>query len=515
MDLGGTWLAAPADDALRRTFAQPGAVDDGWIEVDVPGAGGPRLYRRRFSAPVPVPGTRAWLVFDGLVSQGDVWFDGAYLGDTDGDFLRHTFEVTDALRAQREHLLAVEVSTDHPDKSAGIVQPVHIDHTGPVRARSLRVLCREATDERAVITCRAELDSEVHRTVTVRTVVGEHDQSEEHPVAAGSNFVEWNVTVPNPVRWWPHALGGQSLCQLDVEVFVDGVRSHTVHRRLGLRALAMRNGVLTVNGERLFVKGAVDLTPDHARDAGLDLVRLSRIEAPTFYQSADELGVLVWQELPARGSRKQVSRQVGGAVDFLGHHPSVAVWFGGGRTARRAAEKADRTRPVAGPGWPDIDDPVGLARVVPRLVRFVDDLDGGRREIEALRRIKYRPSGGFILAPHVETSLDVLDACRPLIVTADALPATVSPGDALAIDVHAVSDLRVDVVDARVDARLTWFDGSHEWHWGGDVTADACVLVGTIQAVVPPSPGDLRLDVTLHAGDHVATYGDRTRVVSS
>ena len=43
----------------------------------------------------------AWLTFDGLFYQGDVWLDGAYLGDTEGYFAPHTFEVTDALARPR------------------------------------------------------------------------------------------------------------------------------------------------------------------------------------------------------------------------------------------------------------------------------------------------------------------------------------------------------------------------------------------------------------------------------
>src|SRR5207237_1165 len=151
---------------------------------------------------------------------------------------------------------------------------------------------------------------------------------------------------------------------------------------------------------------------------------------------ADELGVLVWQELPNRGSRKQTARQIGGAVDYLGHHPSVAI-LSGGRTARRAAEKADPTRPCLAPTWPPVDDPVARARLLPRVVRFVQDLDGEdepRRRIEALRRIKYRPTGGFCLISDV--SFDVVDACRPVIVVADDLPDAVAPGATLALDVH-------------------------------------------------------------------------------
>ena len=100
-----------------------------------------------------------------------------------------------------------------------------------------------------------------------------------------------------------------------------------------------------------------------------------------------------------------------------------------------------------------------------------------RRQIEVLRRLKYRPTGGFaqfcLADGHPGVTWSVLDherrpklgyeslrdACRPVIVVADRLPATVTPGDALALDVHVVSDLRVAVDDARVTARLRWPGG--------------------------------------------------------
>ena len=93
-----------------------------------------------------------------------------------------------------------------------------------------------------------------------------------------------------------------------------------------------------------------------------------------------------------------------------------------------------------------------------------------RRQIEALRRIKYRPTGGFaqfcFADGHPAVTWSVLGhdrapklayealqaACRPVIVVADRLPATVAPGDALALDVHVVSDLRTQVDDAEITA---------------------------------------------------------------
>ena len=121
------------------------------------------------------------MTFDGLFYQGDVWLDGGYLGDTEGYFLPHTFEVSDQLRDRAEHVVAVEVTCpppgpaarrtitgafhhgDHVDPAGnpgGIWRPVRLTETGPVRIATLRVVCSEASPERAVLTLRAVLDSD-------------------------------------------------------------------------------------------------------------------------------------------------------------------------------------------------------------------------------------------------------------------------------------------------------------------------------------------------------------------
>ncbi|MDP1807385.1 MAG: hypothetical protein Q8K72_19570, partial [Acidimicrobiales bacterium] len=126
-----------------------------------------------------------------------------------------------------------------------------------------------------------------------------------------------------------------------------------------------------------------------------------------------------------------------------------------------------------------------------------------RRHIETLRRLKYRPTGGFaqfcLADGHPGVTWSVLDherapklgfealraACRPVIVVADRPPATVAAGDALALDVHVVSDLRHAIDDAHITAELLWPGGNRTWRWQGDLPADGCERVGTVQVVVP------------------------------
>jgi beta-mannosidase len=693
VDLGGTWRAAVADEALRRRFAEPELDDDGWEALAVPGhwrstpafagSDGPLVQRRRFEADALAAGERAWLVLDGVFYQGDVWLDGAYVGDTEGYFVRHTFEVTEALRARREHLLAVEV-TCHPqdDRTAkrnltgvfqhwdcldpdwnpgGIWRPVRVETTGAVRARSLRVLCREAGDDVAVVALRAEVDSDAARTICLRTRIGGHEETVERPVASGTNVVEWATAVQRPALWWPHALGDQPLHDLTVAVEVDGTASHVLERRIGLRSIAFKRWTMSVNGERLFLKGsnqgpsrmALAEAPAHelARDVdlavetGLDLLRIhAHVTRPEVYERADEAGLLLWQDMPlqwgyARSIRREAVRQAAAAVDLLGHHPSVAIWCGHNepfgvdvapgfdidtktgvrfavqqqlptwnktvldRSVKRSLEKADGTRPViahsgvlphAGSGGTDSHlyfgwyhgherDLPGFARALPRMVRFVSelgaqavpetdgfvepgrwpDLDWGRlarthgmqphlfdrhlgpaasfptydvwkratqryqatvvkHQVEALRRLKYRPTGGFAHFAfgdgHPAVTWAVLDhervpkegwhalreACRPVIVVCERPPEEVAPGDALALDVHVVSDLRVPL-QGEVTATVSWTGGAHTWRWAGDVAADACARVGTLQLLVPDEPGPLTIDLSLDTGEVRAT----------
>jgi len=330
VDLSGTWRAAAAGDSQRGDYQDPGFDDGAWDMATVPGhwrsdaafatTDGPVVYRTTFAGPDPFgPGAeaggdrrRSWLVLDGVFYTSDVWLDGAYLGDTEGYFFAHQFEVTDQLAGRREHALAVEVACPRPaDLTAkrnltgvfqhwdlldqdwtpgGIWRPVHLEQSGPVRIRHWRLRCTEVTDLAATLALRLVLDTTDAATVEIVTTVtpsaspgasppwpdGDgvaegsaapaptrrrrldgHEHRRTQSIAAGENRVEWTVNIPNPKRWWPRALGRQPLYDVEVEVRTeDGLASDRVVRRTGLRTVELRDWVTHVNGERLFLKGA-------------------------------------------------------------------------------------------------------------------------------------------------------------------------------------------------------------------------------------------------------------------
>ena len=110
-----------------------------------------------------------------------MWLDGGYVGDTEGYFFGHTFEVTEPLpgagrapagrrgrlHATRRpdgqaHLTGVFQHWDclDPDLNpGGIWRPVRLERTGPVRLRRLSVVCTEAGGESATLRFRAFADT--------------------------------------------------------------------------------------------------------------------------------------------------------------------------------------------------------------------------------------------------------------------------------------------------------------------------------------------------------------------
>lgn len=330
LNLNGLWRASLADDATSRRFADDDFDDSSWNDIAVPGhwqshttyqrSNGPLLYRRHFDLDpehfVDPDQTRWWLVFDGIFYQGDIWLDGHYVGNTEGYFFPHRFDVTELLANRRHHILGVEVTCRPQHGRAtkgnltgslqqapwvapswnpgGIWRGVRLEQTGSLHIRHLRVRCLSADPNAGVLAIRAVIDAVQPTTASLATKVSlasDHDKSttgspsspdtssasdptspgadtdHTHTVtlAAGENRVEWTVEVAEPQLWWPHALGEQPLYDVVVEVFpfeeaFDELEeateaSHSRQVQSGFREIELKRWILWVNGERLFLKG--------------------------------------------------------------------------------------------------------------------------------------------------------------------------------------------------------------------------------------------------------------------
>jgi len=182
-------------------------------------------------------------------------------------------------------------------------------------------------------------------------------------IGAGSASAKVEVEVSDVDRWWPAGHGAQPLYDVEISLGADSTALDSTRRRVGFRSLRWDTAAddtgapftLLVNDRPIYVKG-VNWIPDdafpsridrdryrtrleQAKRANLNLIRVwggGIYESEDFYDLADELGLLVWQDFlfacaaysedePLRGEIEAEARE---NVTRLGHRASLALLTG-------------------------------------------------------------------------------------------------------------------------------------------------------------------------------------------
>ncbi|HEV3030880.1 MAG TPA: glycoside hydrolase family 2 protein [Polyangia bacterium] len=249
--------------------------------------------------------------------------------------------------------------------TSGIWRPATIEAWDGARLDDVQVFQRELTDARARLTVTALVQATRagHATLTVTPSDGAAPVTALAALVPGENRLSAEVVIDKPERWWPNGLGPQKLYSLGAVLTVDGAARGARATRVGLRTLEVvsahdkdgKSFTLKVNGAPVFMKGAnyipsdsfVDrVTPARRRallqsaaDAHMNMLRVwggGIYEDDGFYDLADELGLLVWQDFMFACSMypgddaflENVRREAVENVRRLRNHPSLALWAG-------------------------------------------------------------------------------------------------------------------------------------------------------------------------------------------
>lgn len=201
--------------------------------------------------------------------------------------------------------------------------------------------------------------------VTVQVATANHDgtvtldfDGQTITGAAVHGLCTLSARVSQPKLWWPAGQGDQPLYDLKITA-----GDATATRRLGLRQMELVTekddaGLgfkFRVNGRDVFCKGANWIPADalagritddkthallaSAKEANMNMIRVwggGRYEPTSFYDSCDELGLLVWQDFmfacnlyPSdRAYIAEVKAEIRDNVARMHHHACLAVWCG-------------------------------------------------------------------------------------------------------------------------------------------------------------------------------------------
>lgn len=274
-------------------------------------------FQRRFDVPAPKAGERSFLRFEAVNYRAYVYLNGKEVGRHEGGFTPFVLEVTDALRAQGNRLV-VGVDSKHDAQSipgeitdwdlyGGITRPVKLVRTPATFIDDATLRLNDAG--RLVGSVQLNGAQAANQTVDVQIqALGLKVQARTD----ANGEARFDAAAPAALkRWTPESP------QLYAVRFASG--ADAVHDRMGFRTIAVKGSEILLNGKPVMLRGvsiheeelganpARRLTDSAARallsevKTGLNgnYVRLSHYpHSETMLRAADELGLLVWSEIP-------------------------------------------------------------------------------------------------------------------------------------------------------------------------------------------------------------------------
>ena len=322
-------------------------------------------YRKTFRAGAQ---GRYRLVFEGANMETQVFLNGHKAGEHIGGYIGFDIELSQGLRFDDSNELWIRVSNRYnpnviPSQKAdffihgGITRDVWLEQLPPLFIDRLSIRTPEVSAERALTELELLFDdsraapASVDLRVRVLSPGGEEIISHRQTVTefTDSLLVKLPV-VEKPALWSP---AEPSLHRLQVQL-VDQQEREIFRREesFGFRWFEMRdNEGFFVNGERLLLRGthrheehagvgAAMSNKQHRRDMeqmkslGVNFVRLGHYpQDPEVYRAADELGLILWDELPwCRGGKggaeweQNTERLLRQQILQNMNHPSIAFW---------------------------------------------------------------------------------------------------------------------------------------------------------------------------------------------
>lgn len=354
------------------------------------------IYAVNFSAE---PGKTAFLHFKGLDTNVDIYLNGKLIGSNSNMHLPVRIDVTNKLKHQNSLVIhfhsvfkkvgekfevihdfrgnEVRRSTHNYDNylganpyfsRVGVYDGIFLETTNGNELSEVIVdasLNKKFTEGHVVVDIRGITKL---KNGSIRTTVFDEENNivsqQNTPVVSINGLLKSRIQlkVLQPKLWWPRGQGEQPLYQVEVSLMNGEQVLHVIKKKVGFRQIT-QNGHLhfVVNNRPIMLLGANFVTP-HWHTAIWDkkrveeLFRMSEnanfntlrtwadVEAPhdSFYEMADSLGLLIWNDIPqlyqdwqlpnikpSEKTRQRILTETSYWVKKLKHHPSIFLWCGG------------------------------------------------------------------------------------------------------------------------------------------------------------------------------------------
>jgi len=372
ISLDGEWSFAPDPtgslDVQHLDSAQhlrpPLHIPSSWQAqfADLRDYAGIGWYWRPISIEPPAPEQVVLLRFGAVDYRADVYVNGQKAGSHEGGYLPFELDITSFVRSG-ENQIAVRVADPgaKPNEVDGIryaeiphgKQNWYVQTSGLWQSVELDVRPRTRL---GAVRIAAGADGSFRFSIEVLnpSAVGAKLEARILDPAAKSVWEGSEALTPtraryelsgrlsNPSLWSPSS---PTLYQAEISIGTGDAERY----RFGFRTFETREGKFFLNGQVIYLRGALDqdFYPDtvytspsfdflrdemqKAKALGLNLLRCHvKVPDPRYLEAADQVGMLVWYEIPnwdklTENSKRRALDTLHGMVERDSNHPSIVI----------------------------------------------------------------------------------------------------------------------------------------------------------------------------------------------
>jgi beta-glucuronidase len=338
---GWRYLADRGNVGLTLDWPHGGAARLVWTPVEIPNTLNPVVsnasyrgtvgwYKLQFTGPPAAVG-RSWNIrFEEVRQVADVWLNGRHLGRSSNPYAPFTFAAT-TLNPGGPNMLVVRVDSRRGPGSfpedwwnwGGIVRPVSLVPVGRLAFHDLGVMPELGCNYRCGdLLVQGTIENLSRVALRPGVVVKTRSPSGSvltfthrvAPLAPGASAdVSFRVPVHGPPDLW--APGHPSLYQVNIATIAQDRVEQADSRRVGMRSVRVRGGILYLNGQRLRLHGAsihedmpgrgpaltggdVNTIVSELRSVGANITRAHYLLNERLLDALDAAGIMVWSQPP-------------------------------------------------------------------------------------------------------------------------------------------------------------------------------------------------------------------------
>lgn len=376
--LDGDWnfLADPqakltVGDLATAANVRPTRVPSSWQQqfVDLRDYAGVAWYWRtvKLDARPEASQQAALLRFGAVDYRAEVYVNGQEVGSHEGGYLPFEFDVAMHLQTGDNQIAVRVVDASATTKevegikydeiphgkqnwyveTSALWQSVSLEIRPRMHLRNVHVTAGMDGKFRIQVEVNnVTVDLPIGETLRVKALITDSDGKEVWSGAAELKRDQANYeivgSIPNPRLWWTH---NPALYTLHVSLPTGDSRDY----RFGFRAFETRGGKFYLNGHVIYLRAPLDqdFYPDtiytppsyeylknemlQAKKLGFNMMRCHiKVPDPRYLEAADEMGLLVWYEIPnwdklTEDAKRRGRETLAGMVERDWNHPSIVV----------------------------------------------------------------------------------------------------------------------------------------------------------------------------------------------